>query len=59
VVGIKAFNVLSQQWEWLGSQTAAISLTYFKVELLPDGEYILYTYDGIPVGSRELKIYVE
>ena len=65
VVGVKAFNILTQQWEWLGSQTAAISLTYFDTTIIQGGSlgesenYILYTYNSTPVGARELKIYIE
>lgn len=65
VIGVKAFNALTQQWEWLGSQTAAISLTYFDTTIIQGdsiGElenYILYTYNSTPVGARELKIYIE
>lgn len=57
VVGVKAFNTLTQQWEWIGSQTAAVSLTYFNIEEL--GDSIKYTYNSTPVGARELKICVE
>lgn len=64
VIGVKAFNVLSQQWEWIGSQTAAVSLTYFDTTIIQGDSlnesenYILYTYNSTPVGARELKIYV-
>lgn len=65
VVGVKAFNALTQRWEWIGSQTAAISLTYFDTSRLTGeslGEttdYIVYTYNSTPVGARELRIYVK
>jgi hypothetical protein len=64
-VGVKAFNALTQRWEWIGSQTAAISLTYFDTSILTGeslGEttdYIVYTYNSTPVGARELRIYVK
>ena len=65
VIGVKAFDILTQQWKWLGSQTAAISLTYFDTTIIQGdsfGEsenYILYTHNSTPVGARELKIYIE
>ena len=58
VIGVKAFNLLTQKWEWIGSQTAAVSLTYFNISVFNDN-YILYTYNSTPVGERELRIYVE
>lgn len=58
VVGVKSYNTLTQRWEWLGSQTAAVSLTYFDTSLIND-EYILYTYNSTPVGARDLKVFVE
>lgn len=61
IIGIQAFNLMSQKWEWLGSQTAAISLTYFNIETISinNENYILYTYNSTPVGARELKIFVK
>lgn len=65
VVGVKAFNILTQQWEWIGSQTAAVSLTYFDTTILSGdsinepNDYILYTYNSTPVGTRELRVYVK
>lgn len=65
VIGVKSYNTLTEQWEWLGSQTAAISLTYFDTNVITGeslGEmmnYILYTYNSTPVGARELRIYVQ
>jgi hypothetical protein len=58
VIGVKSYNTLMQRWEWLGSQTAAASLTYFNISLV-DNQYILYTYNSTPVGARELRVYVE
>jgi hypothetical protein len=58
VIGVKAYNLLTQKWEWIGSQTAAVSLTYFNISVFNEN-YILYTYNSTPVGERELRIYVE
>ena len=64
VIGIKTFNVLSQQWEWLGG-SAAESLTYFDTEIISGeslGEatnYISYTHNQARCGERELRIYVQ
>ena len=64
VIGIKSFNVLSQQWEWLGG-SAAESLTYFDTEII-NGEslgettnYIAYVHNQARCGERELRIYVQ
>lgn len=64
VIGIKQFNVLSQQWEWLnGSQED--SLMYFDTTLIKGdslGEeeyYVLYTNTDLATGERELRIYVK
>lgn len=61
VIGVKAFNALTQQWEWIGGDTAAFSLTYFDITTLviDNNNYIQYTYNSTPTGARELRIYVE
>lgn len=64
VIGIKAFDVMTQQWTWLGGQTAAVSLTHFDTTIISGeslGEatdYILYTHNQPASGERELRIYV-
>lgn len=64
VVGIKTFNVMTQKWEWLGSDKA-ISLTHFNIGVVPKEElgtttdYIEYTHNRNRVGERELRIYVQ
>jgi hypothetical protein len=64
VIGIKAFNSLSQKWEWLGG-TAEISLTHFDTTLIAgdslgeETNYILYTHNQPRTGARELRIYAE
>ena len=60
LVGIKGFNTLTQNWEWLGSDDAAYSLGFFdKTTLEGNSNYVLYTYNRTtPVGERELRIYV-
>lgn len=63
VIGIKQFNVLSQQWEWLNG-SAENSLMYFDTTLIPGdslGEsenYVLYVNNDLATGERELRIYV-
>ena len=63
VAGIKAFNQMTQQWEWLGGSAAA-SLTHFDTTILSGeslGEtenYVLYTHNQPAKGKRELRIYV-
>ena len=61
VKGVKAFNALTQQWEWLGGYTAAISLQQFTTKMITidNNTYIQYTYASTPTGARELRIYVE
>ena len=63
VVGIKAFNPMTQQWEWLGGSARA-SLTHFDATII-NGEslnetedYVLYTHNQPAKGERELRIYV-
>ena len=63
VVGIKTFNPMMQQWEWLGGSANA-SLTHFDTTLISGeslGEttnYILYTHNQPAKGERKLRIYV-
>lgn len=65
VIGVKGYNVLTQQWEWLGSQTAAVSLTYFDTTIISGDslgektDYIVYTYNATPIDERELRIYID
>jgi hypothetical protein len=63
VVGIKTFNPMTQQWEWLGGSANA-SLTHFDTTTI-NGEslgetvnYVLYTHNQPAKGERELRIYV-
>lgn len=63
VVGIKAYDELSQAWQWLGG-SATESLTHFDAEEVEgsffgeDEDYILYTHNQPAKGERELRIYV-
>ena len=65
VIGIQAYNALTQRWEWLGGETAAVSLTYFDTEVISGeslGEsvdYIKYTHNQARTGERELRIYIQ
>lgn len=65
VVGVKSFDQLTQQWIWLGGETAEVSLTHFdtttvKGESLGETtDYVLYTHNYLLVGDRELRIYVK
>lgn len=63
VAGIKTFNPMTQQWEWLGGSAKA-SLTHFDTSVI-DGEslgeavnYVLYTHNQPAKGERKLRIYV-
>lgn len=64
VVGIKAYDPLTQQWNWLGGETAKVSLTHFDTTSVTGeslGEttnYTLYTHNQPASGERELRIYV-
>lgn len=63
VIGIKAYNPLTQQWAWLGGSARA-SLTHFDTTIISGeslGEtqnYVLYTHNQPASGERELRIYV-
>ncbi len=65
VIGVKTFDDLAQQWNWLGGETAEVSLTYFDTttvageSLGEKTDYTLYTHNYLEVGARELRIYVE
>lgn len=65
VIGVKTFDDLAQQWNWLGGETAEVSLTYFDTttvtgeSLGETTDYTLYTHNYLEVGARELRIYVE
>ena len=64
VVGVKAYDTMTQQWTWLGGQTAAVSLTHFDTTIITGdslGEttnYVLYTHNQPASGERELRIYI-
>ena len=64
VIGIKAYNFLTQQWEWLGG-SAEKSLTHFDTTIITGDslgetdDYLLYTHNQPATGERELRIYVE
>lgn len=55
VIGIKQFNTLSQQWEWIGGSPEA-SLTTFDV-VKQDGK-LIYVHNGSIKGERELRLYI-
>lgn len=62
VIGVKQFNPMSNQWEWLGGD-AENSLEYFDTtvisaeELGSKEDYVLYVNNDLPTGERELRIY--
>lgn len=57
VVGIKAIDLMTKEWTWLGDETAEYSLTYFTKTV---GEKnITYVHNYPLTGERELRIYVE
>lgn len=64
VVGVKSFDMVTQQWSWLGGETAEVSLTHFDTtpvtgeSLGETTNYTLYTHNYLLVGDRELRIYV-
>jgi hypothetical protein len=56
---------MTQQWTWLGGETAEVSLTYFDTTQIA-GEsldektnYTLFTHNYLLVGDRELRIYIK
>ena len=65
VVGVKAFDSTTQQWTWLGGETAEVSLSYFDTtqiageSLEEKTNYTLFTYNYLLVGDRELRIYIK
>jgi hypothetical protein len=64
VVGVKAFDVMTQKWTWLGGTTAANSLKHFDISVISGSDlgeatnYICYTHNQPASGKRELRIYV-
>lgn len=62
VIGIKQFNIMTQQWEWIGGSAEA-SLETFDTQTISGeffGEpidYVVYTHNGSARGARELRIY--
>lgn len=65
VIGVKSFDELTQQWTWLGGETAEVSLTHFDTttvtgeSLGETTDYTLYTHNYYLVGDRELRVYVK
>lgn len=63
VIGIKAFDPLSQAWQWLGGSAMA-SLKHFDATIISGeslgetSDYILYTHNQPAKGARELRIYI-
>lgn len=62
VIGIKQFNVMTQQWEWIGGSPEA-SLETFDTKTISGEsfgetvEYVVYTHNGSARGARELRVY--
>lgn len=63
VIGIKQFDILSQDWWWIGGD-AESSLEMFDTTVISKDslgepvDYIGYIYNGPQVGERQLRIYV-
>ena len=64
VIGIQAFNTMTQSWDWLGGFDAAYSLTQFnKIEVSGelynhDENCYQYIHNQPASGERELRIYI-
>lgn len=64
VVGVKAFDTMTQKWTWLGGTTAANSLTHFDKKLVSGASFgetenqVVYVHNQPASGERELRIYV-
>lgn len=63
VIGIKQWDVVTQQWAWIGGSEEA-SLSTFDTTLVQgetlgeEGDFVLYTHNGSATGERQLRIYV-
>jgi hypothetical protein len=64
VVGVKAFDTMTQKWTWLGGTTAANSLTHFDKKLVSGTSFgetenqVVYVHNQPASGERELRIYI-
>ena len=69
IVGIQVFDELSQTWQWLGSEDAAVSMEIFKkgetITEIVDGNEISYTIyqsdpdsEYHPIGERKLRFFI-
>lgn len=54
IVGIKQFNTLSQQWEWIGGSPEASLATF---DIIEQEDKIIYIHNGSIKGERELRLY--
>ena len=68
IIGVQVFDELSQTWQWLGSEDAAVSMEIFKkgetITEIVDGNEISYTIyqsdpdsEYHPVGERKLRFF--
>lgn len=63
VLGVKQWNVVTEQWEWIGGSPEASLLT-FDTALIQGAslgeteDFIAYTHNGSATGERQLRIYV-
>lgn len=63
VIGVKQFNTMTQQWDWInGSAEASLQTfdtTIVAGETLGESvDYTLYTHNGSARGERELRVYI-
>lgn len=63
VVGIKQYDVLAQDWLWIGGSAEASLGTFDKTEIHKDNlgeieDYVLYTHNGSARGVRQLRVYI-
>lgn len=60
LIGIKQYNIMSQQWEWIGG-TAQASITTFDESLIniDNVNYKCYTNNDADTAARELLIFVQ
>ena len=64
VIGIKQFDIISQDWQWIGGDAESSLETFDTTIISGDSldesiDYVLYTYNGVQAGERQLRIYVK
>lgn len=63
VVGVKQFDMMTQQWGWIGGSAEASLRTFDATIITGESlnepiDFVCYTHNGSDRGARELRIYV-